>query len=396
MCQLTKIEHIHPPGLVQPLLVPNMAWAHITMDFITDLPNFQGKEVILVVVDRLTKYSHFIPLAHPYTVQIVFEALMDNVVKLHGIHVCILSNRDSIFTSSLYQELFIAFGVKIRFSTTSHPQTDGQTERVNQCLEAYLRGMVFQEPKKWMKWLPLAELWYNTSYHSSLKCTPFQALYGYKPPQIGEFTLKQTISPEARLTLTEREHMMQRLKANLEHAQSRIKHFANKNRTEREFATGDMVYLKIQPYRQNAFSLRGSLKLRSKFYGPYRIIERIGEVSYKLHLSEGTNIHPVFHISQLKKHIGHKAIPLPHVPLVTPEGYIKTIPVAVLDRRIVNRNKTPVGQCLVQWESLASDDATWEYATFMNKTFPGHKLFRLENKAVVMAAALSGPEPRRY
>uniref|UniRef100_A0A453SEU2 Chromo domain-containing protein n=2 Tax=Aegilops tauschii subsp. strangulata TaxID=200361 RepID=A0A453SEU2_AEGTS len=95
-------------------------------------------------------------------------------------------------------------------------------------------------------------------------------------------------------------------------------------------------------------------------------------------------------------HVGHQAVPLPHVPLVTPEGYIKTIPVAVLDRRIIQRNKTPVGQCLVQWESLAPDDATWEDAAFLNKTFPGHKLFRLEDKAIVMAAALSGPEPRAY
>ena len=89
-----------------------MAWAHITMDFITDLPKSQGKEVILVVVDRFTKYSHFIPLAHPFTVHIVFEALMDNVVKLHGLPICIISDRDTIFTSKSYQELFAAFGVK--------------------------------------------------------------------------------------------------------------------------------------------------------------------------------------------------------------------------------------------------------------------------------------------
>lgn len=335
VCQITKVEHIHPTGLLQPLPVPDMAWAHITMDFITALPNSQGKEVILVVVDRLTKYSHFIPLAHPYTVTTVFDALMDNVIKLHGVPICILSDRDTIFTSSLYQELFKCFNVEIRFSTASHPQTDGQTERVNQCLEAYLRGMVFQEPKKWMKWLPLAELWYNTSYHSSLKCTPFQALYGYKPPQICEFALPSPLSPEAALTISEREQMIQKLKANLEHAQSRIKYFADKKRTGRSFQVGDLVFLKIQPYRQNAFGLRGSLKLRSKFYGPYKIIEKIGSVAYKLLLPEGTNIHPVFHISQLKKHVGHQAVPLPHVPLVTPDGYIKTVPVAVLDRRII-------------------------------------------------------------
>lgn len=210
-----------------------------------------------------------------------------------------------------------------RFSTTHHPQTDGQTERVNQCLESYLRGLVFQEPKHWLKWLPLAELWYNTSYHSSLKCTPFGALYGYKPPQICEFSLPSTLSPEARLTLEDREYMVQKLKENLLQAQSRIKFYADMKRTERHFEVGDMVYLKVQPCRQNAFGLRGSLKLRSKFYGPFKVIQRVGTVAYKLLLPDSSDIHPVFHVSQLKQHIGHKAIPLPHVPLVTPDGYTK-------------------------------------------------------------------------
>ena len=110
--------------------------------------------------------------------------------------------------------------------------------------------------KEMVEVLPLAELWYNTSYHSSLKCTPFQALYGYKPPQVGEFAVDTTLSPAAKLTVAGREQMMQKLKANLEHAQNRMKHFADRNRTDRAFEMGDMVYLKIQPYRQNAFGLR--------------------------------------------------------------------------------------------------------------------------------------------
>lgn len=120
----------------------------------------------------------------------------------------------------------------------------------------------------------------------------------------------------------------------------------------------------------------------------------MGNVSYKLHLPEGSDIHPVFHVSQLKPHVGHKAVPVPHVPLVTPEGYIKTQPVAVLGRRIIQRNKTPIGQCLVQWESLAPDDATWEDASFLNTHFPGNKLFHLEDKVKLKRAALSGPRPR--
>src|SRR4051812_18510723 len=105
--------------------------------------------------------------------------------------------------------------------------------------------------------------------------------------------------------------MVQKLKENLLQAQSRIKFFADMKRTEKHFEVGDMVYLKVQPYRQNAFGLHGSLKLRSKFYGPFKIMERVGTVAYKLQLPDSADIHPVFHVSHLKQHVGHKAVPLP-------------------------------------------------------------------------------------
>ena len=152
------------------------------MDFIEGLPKSNGKEVILVVVDRYTKYGHFIPLQHPYTMHTVALAFIDNVFKLHGPPISIVTDRDRIFTSNMWQGIFKAMKVKLRLSTAYHPQSDGQTERVNQCLENYLRCMAFQEPKKWCSWMPLAEWWYNTTYHTVTKFTPFQALYGYPPP----------------------------------------------------------------------------------------------------------------------------------------------------------------------------------------------------------------------
>lgn len=215
VCQLVKVEHVHPAGLPQPLPKPGTPWSCISLDFIEALPKSNGKEVILVVVDRLTKYAHFIPLAHPYTVEQIVAVIMDNIVKLHGPPTEIVSDRDRIFTSTLYKQIFQASRVTLKFSTAYHPQTDGQTERVNQCLESYLRCMVFQEPKHWAKWLATSEWWYNTSYHSSLNMTPFEALYHYPPPMIGEFVLTNETCPAARLTLQEREHMVQQLKTNL-------------------------------------------------------------------------------------------------------------------------------------------------------------------------------------
>jgi hypothetical protein len=226
VCQRAKAEHYQYPGLLDPLDPPDMAWQHITMDFVEGLPKSQGKEVILVVVDRMTKLAHFIALSHPYTSHSVAEAFLANIFKLHGPPTSIITDRDRIFTSQLWQEVFKAVKVKLKLSTAYHPQTDGQSERVNQCLESYLRCMVFQEPKKWASWLPMAEWWYNTSYHTALKISPFQALYGYPPPMLSEFSIPLQGDTEAMDFLLVRQQMLAQLKENLSQAQARMKKFA--------------------------------------------------------------------------------------------------------------------------------------------------------------------------
>lgn len=370
VCQVTKSENIHIPGLLNPLEIPDMAWTHISMDFIEGLPKSHGKDVILVVVDRLTKYAHFVAMSHPYSVEQVVEVFMNNIHKLHGMPMAIVTDRDRIFTSQFFQKVFKAMKVHLRFSTAYHPQTDGQTERVNQCLESYLRNMTFKEPQHWYSWLALAEWWYNTTYHTSLQMTPFQALYGYPPPRINEFSLPCNVSAEARVTIEQKEETLQKLKTCLAKAQRRIKHYADRNRSERTLTVGDMVYVKLQPYRQTAFGIRGSLKLRSKFYGPFKVIEKVGQVAYRLQLPNDATIHPVFHVSQLKKHLGKRAIPMPNLPSVGPEGQIKTQPTAVLQRRIMPRNGVAVTQWLILWENLGPTDATWEDADVIRSMFP--------------------------
>ena len=149
VCQQAKHEHCKLPGMLQPLPVPAGPWKDITMDFIEALPKSQGYTVILVVVDRFTKYAHFIPLKHPFTAPVVAQALLQNVVKLHGLPSSIVSDRDKIFTSSFWKELFKIWDTKLHMSTAYHPQTDSQSERVNQCLEMYLRCAVHDNPTKW-------------------------------------------------------------------------------------------------------------------------------------------------------------------------------------------------------------------------------------------------------
>ena len=215
ICQLNKPEHCKYPGLLQPLPVPEFAWTHISMDFVEGLPTSENKDMILVVVDRFTKYAHFISLKHPITVKTVAKAYTDNIFKLHGLPSVIVTDRDGIFTSNLWQDLFKSLGVKLHFSTSYHPQTDGQTERVNQCLENYLRSMAFLQPKKWHQWLSLTEWWYNTTFHTSLKMTPFQALYGFPPPQVAEMFLPDSHTETSTEMLVNRETANNVIKENL-------------------------------------------------------------------------------------------------------------------------------------------------------------------------------------
>jgi hypothetical protein len=186
VCQRAKVEHCQYPGLLAPLPILHLAWTFIYMDFIEGLPMSANKNSILVVVDRVTKYSYFLPLSHPFTAQVVSQMFIDNIFKLHGPPVAIVTNRDPIFTSKLWQEIFKSMKITLQYNTANHPETDGQTKRVNQYLEVYLRCMAFTKPKKWASWLPLAEWWYNSTYHTSLKCSLFETLYGYPPPLISK------------------------------------------------------------------------------------------------------------------------------------------------------------------------------------------------------------------
>lgn len=258
ICIQNKVDGTPYAGLLQPLQVETLAWQEISMDFIEALPKSEGKDTIMVVVDRLTKYAHFFALAHPYSaylLQLVARAFLDTVYKLHGLPKGIVSDRDKIFTSEVWQDLFKLLGTKLQMSSAYHPQTDGQTERVNRCLETYLRCMCFQRPHKWDRWLSLAEWWYNTNHHSSLGMTPFQALYGHPPPSYPVANLNMEVPHSVEEWNKEREGMTKLLKERLKEAQNRMKQNADKKRVDKEYQVGEMVYLKLQPYRQSSVAV---------------------------------------------------------------------------------------------------------------------------------------------
>ncbi len=149
VCAQNKVDGSPYSGLLQPLPILGQIWGSGSMDFIEALPKSEGNDTILVVVDRLTKYAHFLSLKHPFSASEVAEVFLRTVGKLHECLRCIVSDRDKIFTSQFWRDLFKRMGTKLNMSLAYHPETDGQTERVNRCLETYLRCLCFQHPKKW-------------------------------------------------------------------------------------------------------------------------------------------------------------------------------------------------------------------------------------------------------
>lgn len=369
-CQRAKSERTHPAGLLQPLPIPNGAWEDIAMDFVEGLPKSDGFDTILVVVDRFTKYGHFIALKHPFSAAGVAQVFLDQVVKLHGLPKTIVSDRDKIFTSSFWKCLFQLLDVKLLMSTAYHPQTDGQSERLNQCVEMYLRCAVHSQPSKWKSWLALAELWYNTSVHSALGCTPFKALYGYDAPMLaipssstgGDISVQEFLETRAEFSGFLKEHLAR--------AQNRMKQLADKGRIPREFQVGELVLLKLQPYAQKTVVNRPCPKLAFKFFGPYKVLARIGPVAYKLELPEEAQVHPVFHVSQLKPFHPNYTPVFKVLPRVADLTKTDIVPVAILDRRLVRKGSHAVPQVLIQWSDVPTEAATWEDYYVVKTRFP--------------------------
>jgi hypothetical protein len=288
------------------------------MDFVEGLPRSQHADCILVIVDKFSKYGHFLPLSHPYTAHSVAHSFLFNVYKIHGLSSVIISDRDLVFTSQFWQQPFRLAGIELKPSSSYHPQTDGQTEQVNQCLETYLRCFANVCPTKWKEWLPVGEYWYNTSLHSALGRAPFEVLYGRQPRTFG-LSVNHTMPSQLADWLQERSVMQELVHQHLLWAQARMKKQAYQHHSECSFAVGEWVYLKLQPYAQSSMMSRAHHKLSFKYFGPYQITSHVGAVVYHLQLPDHYRIHPVVHVSQLKLVAGFKGTASPTLPMSLPE-----------------------------------------------------------------------------
>ena len=304
VCQQVKAERQKPSGLLQPLPIPEWKWEHNTMDFIFKLPpSTQRHDGIWVVVDRLIKSAHFLPIREKFSPQKLAELFMSHIVSLHGVPVSIISDRDPRFTSIFWKRLMKELGVKLNLSTDFHPQTDGQSERTIQTLEDILRSCVLQFKGHWDEYLPLAEFTYNNSYHSSIEMSPYEALYGKQcrtPLCWNETGERKLLGPEIVQATVDKINVIH---AKLKIAQDRKKIYADKRRKDLEFEVEDRVFLKLSPWKGVVrFGKRG--KLSPRYIGPFEIVERVGPVAYRLDLPEElSRVHNVFHISMLRKYI---------------------------------------------------------------------------------------------
>lgn len=262
-------------------------------------------------------------------------------------------------------------------SSAYHPQTDGQSEILNKCLEMYLRCFTYENPKGWVKALPWSEFWYNTAFHTSLGLTPFKALYGREPPTLTRQPCTTLDPVELREQLINRDNLLAKLKNNLARAQQVMKTQADKKRQEVSMKVGDHVLVKLQPYRQHSAVLRKNQKLAMKYFGPFKIIAKIGTVAYKLELPDTARIHPVFHVSQLKLFKGNSSEPYLPLPLTVTEMGPVMQPVRILANRKLLRGTTQIDQILVQWENGVQEEATWEDIEDIKASYP---TFNLEDK----------------
>jgi hypothetical protein len=370
-CRRVKAIHMKTAGPLQSLPIPTWKWEDISMDFIVGLPRTaKGYDSIWVIIDQLTKIAHFLPIKVKYTVVTYAELYITRILSLHGVPKTIVSDREPQFVSKFWEELHKSLGTKLLHSSACHPQTSGQTERVNQILEVMLQACVLVFPQKWDDCLPLVEFSYNNSYQESIKMAPFEALYGRRcrtPLNWSEPGERWFFRHDM---VKETEEKVQRIIHNLKEAQARQKSYADKRRKPLYFQVEDYVYLKVSPMKGvSRFRVKG--KLAPRYIGHFPVLEQCGLVAYRLKLPETLSaLHNVFHVSQLKKclRVPDRTVEVIDVAL-EPDLTYSEHPIRVLDQKDrITRRKT-LKFYKIQWNQHTEDEATWETQDFLDKNF---------------------------
>jgi len=307
-CQQNKATRHQPYGLSSPLELPYAPWQSIAMDFITELPLSEGCDQLWVIIDRFTKMVHFLPLRDKTAADlaIIFGR---EVWKHHGLPTDIVSDRGSRFTSEVWKEFLQLSGIRPRMSTVFHPQTDGQTERLNQTIEAYLRAFVVREQDDWVRLLPMAEFAYNNSITVGNGMSPFYANYGFHPVAMDPAST-EPLNPASRVYAHWMHTVHDESRQGLKEAQERMRRYTDPNRKRPPaYQVGDLVMLS----GRNIKTRRPSKKLDHKNHGPFQIEKIVSPLAVRITLPCKWKIHNVFHVSLLEPYrtSEHRAPPDP-------------------------------------------------------------------------------------
>ncbi|CAL1410109.1 unnamed protein product [Linum trigynum] len=371
-CQMIKAEHQAPVIEHLPLEIPQWTWEKITMDFVYGLPRTpKGNDGVWVIVDRFSKVAHFIPIKFKPGLEELARLYVREIVRLHGVPLSIVSDRDPSFTARFWVSLQKAMGTKVHFSTAYHPQTDGQSERTIQTLEDLLRACVLTMEGAWDEHLPLMEFAYNNQYHSSIQAAPYEVLYGRKcrtPLYWDEEGVRQLEGPDMVQKAVEK---VEAIRRNLKVAQDRQKSNAQRPGNPRIHEVGDMVFLRVSPWKGvMRFGKKG--KLSSRYIGPYEVLERVGPLAYRLALPPSlSRIHDVFHVSMLRAYRSNPEHVIRHedIQLEDDLTYEET-PVKIVDKQEKRLRKKKIVMVKVIWRNQGNEPATWETETSMREKYP--------------------------